>query len=129
MNLDGLLARIRFDERGLVPAIAQDAASGKVLMLAYMNREALALTLTTGAAHYFSRSRNALWKKGDTSGHVQSVRSVRIDCDADAVLLLIDQAVAACHEGYPTCFFREVTTGTEVVVETRSFDPKKVYGK
>jgi phosphoribosyl-AMP cyclohydrolase len=128
MNLDGLLARIRFDERGLVPAIAQDAASGKVLMLAYMNREALARTLTTGAAHYFSRSRNALWKKGDTSGHVQSVRSVRIDCDADAVLLLVDQAVAACHEGYPTCFFRDVTTGEEVVVETRAFDPKKVYG-
>jgi phosphoribosyl-AMP cyclohydrolase len=120
---------VRFDEKGLVPAIAQDRATGRVLMLAWQNAEALTLTLTTGVAHYYSRSRRAIWKKGETSGHLQAVRRVLIDCDADTVLLEVDQTGAACHEGYPTCFFREVTNAGLTVVEERVFDPDKVYRK
>jgi phosphoribosyl-AMP cyclohydrolase len=115
---------------GLVPAIAQDAATGQVLMLAWMNREAYEETLRTGRAVYFSRSRNRLWRKGEESGNVQEVRDVFIDCDADTVLLRVDQiGGAACHEGYPSCFFRRVSgTGVEIVGE-RVFDPKQVYRK
>ena len=93
--------------RGLVAAVAQDAETGEVLMLAWMNREAWDKTQETGEAHYYSRSRQCLWHKGGTSGHVQKVRSIRLDCDSDAVLLRIDQTGAACHEGYRSCFFRE----------------------
>ena len=112
---------------GLVTAIAQDAATGDVLMVAWMNAEAYAETLRTGQAVYFSRSRNKLWRKGEESGHVQQVRGIYIDCDADAVLLKVEQLGAACHEGYRSCFFREVTQeGTKVVVE-RMVDPENVY--
>ena len=113
---------------GLVPAVAQDADTGAVLMLAWMNREAYEETLRTGRACYFSRSRNRLWRKGEESGHVQQVQDVFIDCDADTVLLKVRQVGgAACHEGYASCFFRKVTdTGLEVVGE-RLFDPAQVY--
>lgn len=97
---------------GLIAAVAQDAASGEVLMLAWMNAEAFAKTLETGEAHYYSRSRQCLWHKGGTSGHVQKVRAIRLDCDSDAVVLTIDQVGgAACHEGYRSCFSRELKDG------------------
>ena len=120
-----------FDKAGgLIPAVAQDADTGQVLMLAWMNREAFEETLRTGRACYFSRSRNKLWRKGEESGHVQEVRGVYLDCDADTVLLKVKQVGgAACHEGYASCFFREVTpTGLNVVGE-KVFDPKTVYKK
>jgi phosphoribosyl-AMP cyclohydrolase len=115
---------------GLVAAIAQDAATGQVLMLAWMNREAFEETLRTGRAVYFSRSRNRLWRKGEESGHVQEVREIYIDCDADTILLKVHQVGgAACHEGYPSCFFRRVAGDGLQVVGERVFDPKQVYHK
>ena len=97
---------IKWDERGLIPAIVQDATTSQVLMLAYMNAEALRLTLDTGEAHFWSRSRRELWHKGATSGNVQRVREVRVDCDADTLLLLVDPAGPACHTGEVSCFYR-----------------------
>jgi phosphoribosyl-AMP cyclohydrolase len=115
---------------GLIPAVAQDADTGQVLMLAWMNQEAYAETLRTGKACYFSRSRNKLWRKGEESGHVQEVRGVFIDCDADTILLKVKQVGgAACHEGYASCFFREVTPAGVRVVAEKVFDPKSVYNK
>ena len=115
---------------GLVPAIAQDAETGVVLMLAWMNREAYDETVRTRRAVYFSRSRNKLWRKGEESGNWQEVREVFVDCDADTILLKVHQVGgAACHEGYASCFFRRVEPdGLKVVVE-RIFDPKLVYKK
>ncbi len=104
-----VLVRLKFNSDGLVPAIAQDATSGAVLMLAWQDAEALARTLETGRATYWSRSRQEYWVKGETSGHAQAVRSVHIDCDGDAVLLRVDQTGAACHTGTPTCFFTELS--------------------
>jgi phosphoribosyl-AMP cyclohydrolase len=98
----------RFDANGLIPAIAQDASSGRVLMLAWMNAEALRLTLQTGQATYWSRSRGALWRKGETSGHTQRVVEARIDCDQDCILLRVDQIGPACHTGAPDCFYRVI---------------------
>ena len=120
-----------FDKRGgLIPAVAQDASTGEVLMLAYMNRESLERTITTGFATYWSRSRKAFWVKGETSGHRQKVRAIHVDCDGDTVLLRVEQeGGAACHEGYPTCFFRRREGDGWTVVETRVFDPKMVYSK
>jgi phosphoribosyl-AMP cyclohydrolase len=122
---------INFEKAGgLVPAIAQDADSGQVLMLAWMNRDAYEETLRTGRACYFSRSRNRLWRKGEESGHFQEVREVLIDCDADTILLKVKQlGGAACHEGYVSCFFRKVDGAELTVVGERHFDPKAVYGK
>ncbi len=102
------LDAVRFDAAGLVPAIAQDAATGEVLMMAWMNREALERTLTTGRATYWSRSRQSFWIKGETSGHTQRVLGASLDCDGDAILLRIEQVGAACHEGYRSCFFRDL---------------------
>jgi phosphoribosyl-AMP cyclohydrolase len=122
---------IDFDKAGgLVAAIAQDADTGEVLMIAWMNREAFEETVRTRRAVYFSRSRNRLWRKGEESGNVQEVRSVHVDCDADAVLLKVKQiGGAACHEGYRSCFFRELTDGELRTVGERVFDPQAVYGK
>lgn len=115
--------------KGLVPAIAQDTASGEVLMLAYMNEEAWRRTLETGEAHYWSRSRQQLWRKGERSGHVQKVRSVRLDCDSDAILLRVEQlGDAACHTGRRSCFFREWRDGEVQICSPAVFDPQKVYG-
>ncbi len=116
---------------GLLPAVVQDHASGRVLMLAYINEASWRKTLETGEAHYWSRSRNELWHKGGTSGHVQKVRNVFVDCDDDTVLLQVEQVGgAACHTGYESCFFRKVTPeGGLAVVGEPVFDPKKVYGK
>ena len=113
---------------GLVAAIAQDADTREVLMLAWMNREAWERTLETGEAHYYSRSRKSLWHKGGTSGHVQKVRGIRIDCDGDALVLLVEQVGgAACHEGFRSCFFRELTDKGSAVCCPKVFDPKEVY--
>jgi phosphoribosyl-AMP cyclohydrolase len=101
-----LLDLVKFDDKGLVSAIAQDAATGEVLMLAYMNKETLEETLSTGAMVYWSRSRKKRWKKGETSGHFQTVKEAYIDCDGDALLFKIEQTGAACHENYRSCFFR-----------------------
>jgi phosphoribosyl-AMP cyclohydrolase len=115
---------------GLLPAIAQDAETGEVLMMAYMNPESYAETLQTGRAVYFSRSRNKLWRKGEESGHWQEVQDVFIDCDADTILLKVRQiGGAACHEGYKSCFFRQITPQGTKVIGQRVFDPAKVYKK
>ena len=120
---------IDFDKTGgLVPAIAQDAESGDVLMMAWMNREAYEETLRTKRACYFSRSRGRLWRKGEESGNVQEVREVYLDCDADTILLKVHQiGDAACHEGYRSCFFRRVEGDQLKVIGERVFDPAKVY--
>jgi phosphoribosyl-AMP cyclohydrolase len=110
---------------GLVTAIAQDARTGDVLMVAYMNAEAWRQTLRTGRATYWSTSRNALWVKGETSGHVQQVREIYVDCDADCVLLKVEQTSAACHEGYRSCFFRRVEDGAWRVVAERVAEPDR----
>jgi len=122
---------IDFDKSGgLVPAIAQDAETGLVLMLAWMNREAFDETVRTGRACYFSRSRNRLWRKGEESGNVQEVREIFVDCDADTILLKVRQiGDAACHEGYRSCFFRRLDKDQVTVIGDRVFDPKQVYGK
>ena len=117
------------DDTALLPAIAQDAATGRVLMLAYMNRAAYEETLRTGRAVYFSRSRNELWRKGATSGHHQEVKSLLVDCDRDTILLQVEQlGPGACHEGYESCFYREATADGLRVVDQRAFDPQAVYG-
>lgn len=114
---------------GLIPAIAQDDETGDVLMLAYMNEASWKETLNSGMATYFSRSRQKLWKKGETSGNLQKVKEIRVDCDNDTVLLKVEQiGGAACHLGYKSCFFRTVNKDQKLeVVEQRIFDPKKVY--
>ena len=115
---------------GLVPAIAQDVATGDVLMMAYMNEEAYDETLKTGRVVYFSRSRNKLWRKGEESGNVQKVSAVFLDCDADTILLKVEQiGGAACHTGYKSCFFSEITPDGVRIVGEQVFDPKEVYGK
>ena len=121
-----------FEKTPLVPVIAQDEATGDVLMLAYMNAEAYAETLRTGRVVYFSRSRNKLWRKGEESGNVQELRSIYFDCDADTLLVKVNQiGGAACHEGYRSCFFRQISAdgGAYEVVGERVFDPATVYHK
>jgi phosphoribosyl-AMP cyclohydrolase len=132
----GLEFMPKFDGAGLIPCITQDAETLNVLMFAFMNEQALRLTISTGFAHYYSRSRGKLWKKGETSGHLQKVLAVRVDCDQDVLLLRVEQTEAACHVGYRSCFFRELdkigeyTDGSLRVVEVAPvFDPSSVYGK
>ncbi len=115
---------LAFDGQGLLPAVAQDADSGAVLMLAYVNREAVERSRETGFAHYYSRSRDELWKKGGSSGHTQRIEDILVDCDGDALLYLVDQEGGACHTGYDTCFHRRIDG--EIVGE-RVFDPEDVY--
>jgi phosphoribosyl-AMP cyclohydrolase len=115
---------------GLVPTIAQDAATGEILMLAYMNQESFDETIRTNRACYFSRSRNKLWRKGEESGNVQEVVEIRIDCDQDTIVLKVKQVGgAACHTGYRSCFFRKIENGTLLEDGIRVFDPKEVYKK
>ena len=118
-----------FERTPLIPVIAQDATSSAVLMLAYMNADAYSETLRTGRVCYFSRSRDTLSRKGETSGHVQHVRGVFYDCDADTLLVKVEQVGGACHEGYWSCFFREIdpATGTSRVIAERLFDPADIY--
>lgn len=124
------LDTVQWNAEGLVPAIAQDAASHAVLTLAWMNREALARTVETHEAHYWSRSRQRLWKKGETSGHVQRVREIRLDCDNDAILLRVEQAGGiACHTGRERCFFQRLDGETWRDVEPVLKDPELIYGR
>lgn len=129
MKIEALIKEIKFDERGLIPAIIQDAETKQVLMMAYMNRQALIKTLESGKTYFYSRSRKKLWLKGETSGHIQSVRSIFLDCDADTLLVQVKQVKAACHTGYYTCFYRKMDAreGSLKVVGKKIFDPKKVY--
>jgi phosphoribosyl-AMP cyclohydrolase len=121
--------KIDFEKSGgIIPAIAQDFNRGDVLMLAYMNEEAFGLTKDTGYAHYYSRSRNSIWKKGESSGHVQIVKEIYLDCDSDTILLKIIQVGdAACHEGYRSCFFRRIEGDSFSIDELPVFDPSEVY--
>lgn len=115
---------------GMVPVIIQDYRSGEVLMLAYMNEEAYTISMDTGLAHYWSRSKNRIWKKGESSGNIQEIKEVRIDCDSDTILMKVHQVGgAACHEGYRSCFFRRVEKDKAVIEGERIFDPSKVYDK
>jgi len=119
---------LKWTADGLIPAIAQDAESGEILMMAWMNEAALRATWRTKRAHYYSRSRDALWLKGGTSGHLQHLEAIRLDCDGDVLLLTVRQIGGACHEGYRSCFFRTVRNdGRLEVVGDRVFDPKRVY--
>jgi len=121
---------IKWDDRGLVPAIAQDASSGKVLMMAWMNRESLQLTVDEGRAIYWSRSRNKLWRKGEESGHVQTVKDMRLDCDADVILLSVEQVGGiACHTGRERCFYRQYQDGEWVETDAVLRDPETIYAK
>jgi phosphoribosyl-AMP cyclohydrolase len=124
------LDEIRWDENGLVPAIAQDAASGRILMVAWMNREALAQTAGKGEAVYWSRSRNRLWHKGEESGHVQKVHEIRLDCDEDVIVLQVEQQGGiACHTGRQSCFYRVLKDGVWEAVDPVLKDPKDIYRK
>jgi phosphoribosyl-AMP cyclohydrolase len=123
------LDEIKWTADGLVPAIAQESASGRVLTLAWMNREALAKTAATGEAHYWSRSRGKLWHKGEESGHVQKVKALRIDCDEDVILLEIEQQGGiACHTGRHSCFYRRLEGSTWVTTDPVLKDPSEIYG-
>ena len=131
---EGVALTPRFGADGLVTCVATDAASGEVLMVAHMNAEALAKTIATGEAWYFSRSRGALWRKGETSGHTQRVVEMRVDCDQDAVWIKVEQVAGACHTGRRSCFYRAVPLGKPGTVKLefrgeRIFDPKRVYPK
>ena len=121
-NYAKILDQLKFDDQGLIPAILQDAENGEILMFAFMNRESLKKTLETKLATYWSRSRQKLWVKGETSGHTQEVREVFYDCDADCLLLKIKQNVAACHTGYRSCFFRKLENGKIVTVGEKVFE-------
>jgi len=124
------LDAVRWDERGLAPVVAQDAASGRVLTLAWMNRAALAETLRSGQAVYWSRSRGTLWRKGEESGHVQRIVEVRLDCDADAILLRVEQVGGiACHTGRERCFYLKLEDGRWVETDPVLKDPAEIYGK
>lgn len=124
------LDEIRWDEKGLAPAIAQDAETGRILMVAWMNREALALTAERGEAVYWSRSRNKLWHKGEESGHVQKVREIRLDCDEDVIVLQVEQQGGiACHTGRESCFYRVLKNGVWEAVDPVLKDPNEIYKK
>jgi phosphoribosyl-AMP cyclohydrolase len=124
------IEQVRWDANGLAPAVAQDAASGRVLTLAWMNREALAATAERGEAVYWSRSRRRLWRKGEESGHVQKVLEIRLDCDADAILLKVEQVGGiACHTGRGACFFRKLDNGRWVSTDPVIKDPSLIYAK
>jgi phosphoribosyl-AMP cyclohydrolase len=127
--MDAQLEGLKFDSDGLIPAIIQDHATREVLMMAWMNRDSLAKTVETRKTHFFSRSRNKLWLKGESSGHLQHVKSIATDCDKDVLLISVEQVGAACHDGYYSCFYRKHDeNGSDWKVEgERVFDPEKVY--
>lgn len=137
MNIDAILSVVKFDSNGLVPVVAQDCETGDVLMVAYMNKESLTKTLETGKATYWSRSRKSLWLKGESSGNIQVVRDIFVDCDGDTLVIKIEQLCdngkskqgASCHTGHRSCFYRKLDGDTWKVISTPLFDPEKVYGK
>jgi len=125
------IGQLKYDSNGLIPAIIQEESTGKVLMMAYMNKDSIEMTVKTGKTHFWSRSRNKFWMKGESSGHIQLVKSISFDCDADTLLIQVEQIGVACHEGYKTCFYRTVNTNDETIVinQERLVDPDKIYGK
>ncbi|MCX7923680.1 MAG: bifunctional phosphoribosyl-AMP cyclohydrolase/phosphoribosyl-ATP diphosphatase HisIE [Clostridia bacterium] len=125
--MEEILKELKFDDKGLVPVIAQDYKTNEVLMMAYMNKEALEKTMETGLAHYWSRSRQKLWLKGETSGHNQKVKSISTDCDGDTLLIKVEQVEAACHTGHYSCFYREIQGGVLKETSDTVFDAQKVY--
>lgn len=122
---------LKFDDKGLIPAVIQDAKTKEVLMVAYMNRDAFLRTVETGKACFYSRSRNKSWMKGETSGHTQDVKAIITDCDRDCLVVLVDQKGGACHLGYRSCFVHEVNSqgNVEKVLQEKLFDPDKIYDK
>ena len=127
--MTSLINQMKFDANGLIPAVIQDVATNDVLMVGYMNREAVQKTLEGPYVTFYSRSRNKMWIKGETSGHTQEVKEIYFDCDADCLLVKVVQKVAACHEGYRSCFFRKIEKGETKVIAERLFDPKQIYKK
>ena len=123
--------QLKFDANGLIPAIIQEQKTGRVLMMAWMNRASIRSTIATGKTHFWSRSRQKFWMKGETSGHIQSVKDIALDCDGDTLLIQVEQTGAACHEGYQSCFFRSVQDGGASVktTEARLLEPDRIYGK
>src|SRR3954467_4684182 len=122
--------KLKFNSEGLIPAIIQDHKNGRVLMMAWMNRASLEDTIKTGKTHFWSRSRQKYWMKGETSGNTQNVKDVAFDCDGDTLLIQVEQTGAACHEGYRSCFFRSVESGAaDKVTEPRLVNPDSIYGK
>jgi len=127
-KLEDTLKSMKYDDRGLLTAVVVDATTKQVLQVAFMNAQALAETIRTGKTHFWSRSRQKLWMKGEESGHVQLVKAIYVDCDADAVVVEVDQHGGACHEGYRSCFYRRLTPqGDWEIVGQKVFDPKQVY--
>ena len=123
-----LLKKVSFNDKGLLPVIVQDIDGGEVLMMAWMNREALKKTITSGKAYFWSRSRKKLWLKGESSGHYQLVREMWIDCDEDTLLIKVEQIKAACHKGYKSCFFRKINKEGKIeLIGEKLFEPEKVY--
>ncbi|MFM1945007.1 MAG: phosphoribosyl-AMP cyclohydrolase [Verrucomicrobiota bacterium] len=122
---------LKFNADGLIPAIIQDATNGRVLMMAWMNKASLETTIQTGKTHFWSRSRQKYWMKGESSGHTQTVKDIAFDCDGDTLLIQVEQIGAACHEGYRSCFFRSATEAGQAskTTEDRLEDPEKIYGK
>jgi phosphoribosyl-AMP cyclohydrolase len=123
--------QLKFNADGLIPAIVQEQSTGRVLMMAWMNRASLETTLATGRTHFWSRSRQKFWMKGESSGHVQTVRDIAFDCDGDTLLIQVDQTGAACHEGYKSCFYRSVSdAGNNIkITESQLQTPEDIYGK
>ena len=129
-EMNEIVSQLKFDDKGLLTAVAQDYRTGEILMLAHMNEESLRKTIETGQAVYWSRSRNKLWHKGEESGNVQNVKELLVDCDGDAIVMKIEQVGgAACHTGNRSCFYRKLEQGTLVDVGVKMFDPAKVYKK
>ena len=126
-QIEAILDQLKYDGKGLVTVVVQDFANNEVLMVAHANRESLRRTLETGRVHFWSRSRRKMWLKGETSGHLQSLRELRADCDGDCVLVKVEQIGGACHEGYRSCFFRRLDERVWVVAAEKVFDPDKVY--
>jgi phosphoribosyl-AMP cyclohydrolase len=122
-----LAEQIKYDEKGLVPVIVQDYRTNEVLMVAYMNKESLQRTLGSGTTHFWSRSRQKYWQKGEHSGHIQLVKEVLIDCDNDTLVMKVEQKVAACHKGYRSCFYRKLEEGAFRVFQEKVFDEDSVY--
>ena len=131
MNMTDFIAKLKFNSDGLLPAIIQDHQNGRVLMLAWMNRESLERTIAEGKTVFWSRSRNKFWVKGETSGHFQVVKELAYDCDGDCLLVQVEQTGPACHEGYRSCFFRRISRDgqSEEITETKLADPAQIYGR
>ena len=123
------LDKLKFDSNGLIPAIVQDAGTKRVLMMAWMNRASLEKTIATGKTHFWSRSRQKFWMKGETSGHTQTVKDLAFDCDGDVLLIQVEQVGTACHEGYRSCFFRSTNGGEFKITEPQLETPEQIYGK